>query len=390
MENKYQKIIKLVNASLNNEVFNETLTSEEYQIIKDNQLVGLVFDSLDSSLIEEELYKKIKLSYYQYISIDEAQRNIIEELKIIFNEEEIDYVFLKGSFLKTIYPNSYMRAMGDIDVLVRSFEMERIHEILEKHKFKNWSNSTNHDCFMKNKVNVEIHPKLDSNIEGEYKDLFIDSWKYTEKKDSHEFVLRNEYNFFYQIYHMIKHLYHSGVGYRTLVDLKIFLERLENSFDEKIFLEVFSKFPNKDFVENLAIIINEVFSSSLLKNYVKNDIVEKDVFENFIEYLFVSGSHGVGEEHNLFIGDIAKKHKKKQWIVFTKIKFLFLKTFLGLDSMRGMYKYLRKYPFLLPIAWIQRFFKLLFKKSSRRKLLRLSVKKSEIIKVEELFNKLGI
>jgi hypothetical protein len=110
----------------------------------------------------------------------------------------------------------------------------------------------------------------------------------------------------------------------------------------------------------------------------------------FLTYIIHSGTHGIGEDHNLFIGGMASSHKKKEWIVFTKIKFLFSKTFLPFNLMKGLYKYLDKYPFLLPWAYLQRIFKLLFKKSSRRKLKRMTANKEDIENVEKLFIDIGI
>jgi len=243
---------------------------------------------------------------------------------------------------------------------------------------------------MKDNVNVEIHPMLDSEIEGEYQDLFLNPWKYTVKSEKYEYLLLPEYNFYYQLYHMIKHLYRSGVGYRTLVDLMLFLEKYEGSFSQEKFFEIYEIFPKKDFLRNIIEIVNVLFEKKLLKSYELSGNISLKNLREFIDYLFVSGTHGYGEEHNLFIGDMAKKYQKKEWIVFTKIKFVLSRTFLSLNQMKGLYKYLNKCPWLLPFAWIQRMFKLIFKRSARRKLKRLQVSKEEIARVEELFNNIGI
>ena len=390
MESNYQKIIDLVNSSLKKEIFKETINAFDCKVIRANQLSGLVFKALNKDLVEEDAFKLLKNDYYQYLSRDETQKVLIDELRDLFNVNSIDFVFLKGSFIKTIYPESYMRAMGDIDILVRKDKMKGIHLLFDKSGFTNWTNSTSHDCFMKNNINVEIHPMLDSEIEGEYQDLFLEPWKYTVKKLENEYLLLPEYNFYYQLYHLIKHLYRSGVGYRTLVDLMLFLEKYGESFNEEIFFAIYEIFPKKDFVRNIIEIINLLFEKKVLKSYELSGNISLKYLREFINYIFISGTHGYGEDHNLFIGDIAKKHREKDWIVWTKIKFVFSKTFLSLNEMKGLYKCLNKCPWLLPLAWISRMFKLIFKKSSRRKLKRLQVSKDEIARVEDLFNNVGI
>ena len=380
----------MVNLSLKNEPSNLVITEEDLKLIKANQLSGLAVSSLKEELQEKSIYQNLKRDYYLYIKIDEIQKTLIEELRNLFNDNKIDFIFLKGSYLKTLYPESYLRSMGDIDVLVRKDKMEEIHKILEENGFSNWTNSSSHDCFIKNKINVEIHPLLDSDFSDEYQDLFIKPWSYTYKLNEYEYQLYPEYNFFYQLYHLIKHLYHSGVGYRSIIDLYLLLKTNENEINEERFNEIYYRFPNKEFVLNIAVIINDIFKENCLKTILKNAKIERVILNQFIDYIFEAGTHGTGEDHNMFIGDIARKHKRKEWIVFTKIKFLFSKTFLPYKQMKGMYRYLIKCPILLPFAWIARFFKLLFSKRSRSKLKRLEVSKTEIMKVEDLFNKIGI
>jgi hypothetical protein len=313
---------------------------------------------------------------------------LIEEVRNIFNVASIDFIFLKGAFLKTLYPKTYMRVMGDIDILVRPESMEKVHQVLEANNFNNWSNSTNHDCFMKNKINIEIHPKLDSDISDEYGDLFLKPWTYASKKNNHEYHLDLEYRFFYQLYHMIKHLYHSGVGLRTLVDLYFILKDID--LNSKKYQEIYLLFPKKDFVTFIVSIIYDIFTNLRLLDMQSYDKIYTNLQKQFVEYIINSGMHGIGDEHNLFIGGMATSHSKKEIIIFTKIKFLFSKTFLKLHTMKGFYPYLKKYPFLLPVAYLQRIFKLLFKKSSRHKLTRLSANKNDIKYVEDLFENIGI
>jgi hypothetical protein len=390
MNSDYCKYLRLINCALNQEKFSEEITLEDAKTIRANQLVGLTYKAMENSLISEEALKLLKNDYYQYLRTDELQKQMIKELKILFTKEKIDFVFLKGSFIKQLYPETYMRAMGDIDILVKNHDMERIHQVLEGNGFNNWTNSTSHDCFIKDRINVEIHPLLDSDIEGEYKQLFLNPWHYTVKISESEYLLAREYNFFYQLYHMIKHLYRSGVGFRTIIDLGLLLKKEGHLFDQEKFFAIYEEFPKKDFVRNIIEVINDSFKAEYFKDYGLIGTMSKPELNEFVEFLFFSGTHGYGEKYNIFIGDMAKKNKKRNNVLFTKIKFLFSRTFLPYKQMKGMYRYLSKCPILLPFAWLQRFFKLLFKKSSRNKLRNLTVEKAEIIKVEKMFENLGI
>ncbi|MGD9964160.1 MAG: nucleotidyltransferase family protein, partial [Candidatus Izemoplasmatales bacterium] len=131
METNNKKIIDLVNDSLKGELNEESFTEIEFKTIQANQLSGLVFKSLNKNVISLEVYKKFQTDYYLYIRVDEIQSQLIEQLRMLFNQEKIPFIFLKGSFIKNLYPHKFMRSMGDIDVLVRREDMKRIHEVLE-------------------------------------------------------------------------------------------------------------------------------------------------------------------------------------------------------------------------------------------------------------------
>lgn len=379
------KAMALLNHIIKQEKISEPLTQADYKILRANQLSGTIYPLIKD---QENLYKGFKEDYFRYIQRDEIQVQLIKEINGIFNQHQIDHIFLKGSYLKTLYPHSFMRVMGDIDILVRPESMDKVHKVLEDHHFKNWHNSSNHDCFMKDKINVEIHPKLDSEFSKDYNDLFLKPWVYASIKDAHRYHLSDSYRFYYQLYHMIKHLYHSGVGLRTFIDLYYLLNT--PSFHKEVYEEIYDKFPKKDFVNFIQCLVKRYFTNIGLFEKELCGKINQNQINEFITYVIHSGTHGIGEDHNLFIGGMASKHGKNEFIIWTKIKFLFSKAFLPFKAMKGMYRYLRKYPFLLPLAYIQRIFSLLFRKSSRRKLKRMSANKEDIQYVEKLFIDIGI
>jgi hypothetical protein len=388
MNLKYQKLIDLINCAINEEDYHEPLTEEDFQLLRYNQLSGSIYPVLKDQT--PEILDMFKKEHFLYIKRDTTQMSLIQELRDILNRNEIDFVFLKGSYLKTIYPSSHMRIMGDIDVLVKPKDMNKVHEILKENHYHNYLNSSNHDCFSKLKITIEIHPKLDSDFDDEYKPLFLEPWTYTQHVGNHEYELSIEYNFVYHIYHMIKHLYHSGVGYRTMLDLYVFLNVNLERFNLNKYHSLYKAFPKKEFIDFTIHTIDILFSNIELKHLVQSETMITKNVDPFITYLFESGTHGINESHNMFIGSMANQRKKHELTFITKTKFLLSKVFLNLSTMKGMYKYLNRFPFLLPFAWIQRMFRLMFRKDSRDKLKYLSVDKTQLDAVNELFDVIGI
>ncbi|PKK93148.1 MAG: hypothetical protein CVV61_06125 [Tenericutes bacterium HGW-Tenericutes-6] len=393
MREIYQEAINLIKSALSNETFTGSVKPEMFKLMRENGLAGTVFKALDKETTDESTYRLFKEEYYMYIKKDQRQLQVIEELRGIFNDNGIDFIFLKGSYLKSIYPESYMRSMGDIDCLIKPDKMKLVHEILKDNGYKNWVVSNNHDCFMKYKdINVEIHPKLDSEFTSGYELLFENPWDNAYKVDGNEYVFNIEFNLLYQIYHMIKHIYSSGVGYRTIVDIYIMLRFHRKTFKNEQFEGLLVNFKHKDFLYFILGYINVKIMDNLLSIKYDYDKINDKYFDNFTDFVMVSGIHGIGEDYNLFTGGIANQSKESSNVFFGKIKFLFSRVFLPKKQMEVMYPFIRKCGLLLPLGWMLRIFRLVFRKrkSTVRKMKRFSISKEEVKRVESLFNNIGL
>ena len=393
MQAVYNQAIELIKCSIEGSIYKGLVNKEIFKLMLENGLSGSVFLALDKDLTDEEVYGLFKEEYYQYIKKDQRQLEVIEEIKNIFNENKIDFILLKGSFLKKIYPESYMRSMGDVDCLIKKDKMELVHKVLEENGFKNWVISSNHDCFMKYKnINVEVHPKLDSEFTDGYEDLLADPWSNAINTNGSEYQLRVEYNLLYQIYHMIKHLYRSGVGFRSIVDIYILIKKYGNSFKKEYLNDLLMNFKNKEFFKFLICYINNVFSVTLLNEIISYDKMTNESIDDFTDFVMVSGIHGIGEDYNLFIGGIAFSSKKSGSVFIGKIKYFFSKIFLPRKQMIGMYPFVKKCFLFLPIAWIFRICRLLVnnKKNTFIKIRRFSIRKEDVKRTENLFNNIGL
>ena len=138
MDNK-QITFKLIEASLKREkvLFETDDENGLLKILFENGLIGLVFNSIDkNSFKEPKHYQKLKEIFGQFVSKDIQQLALLESLKKLFSDNKIDHIFLKGAHLKFLYPETYMRGMGDIDLLVRKEQFEEAMKILESNGYK--------------------------------------------------------------------------------------------------------------------------------------------------------------------------------------------------------------------------------------------------------------
>ena len=108
-------------ASLRGDQYNEPLIDEKALLVlaKTNGLIGLIYPLIKNEMSASDLSRMVERDYYAYIAADIQQKTAADLIDNLLNERGIDHIFLKGNNLKPLYPETYMRGMGDIDVLVR-------------------------------------------------------------------------------------------------------------------------------------------------------------------------------------------------------------------------------------------------------------------------------
>ena len=102
MREIYQEAINLIKSALSNETFTGSVKPEMFKLMQENGLAGTVFMALDKETTDDVTYRLFKEEYYMYIKKDQRQLQVIEELRGIFNDNGVDFIFLKGSYLKII------------------------------------------------------------------------------------------------------------------------------------------------------------------------------------------------------------------------------------------------------------------------------------------------
>ncbi len=150
------------------------------------------------------------------------------------NENGIDYCVLKGCASAFYYPDAALRAMGDVDFLVRAEDMDKAAAILLKEGFKEVpQDHICHRIFKKDKMHFEMHfepagmPSGTARtlIEEQLKDIFENS----KTCEINTFAF-NKPSHFHHALVMLMHMYHhisaEGIGLRHLCDWAAFIKNV--------------------------------------------------------------------------------------------------------------------------------------------------------------------
>ncbi|MBO5897931.1 MAG: nucleotidyltransferase family protein, partial [Clostridia bacterium] len=147
----------------------------------------------------------------------------------------IEHLPLKGSEIRPLYPEPWMRTSADIDVLVHKQDLERAADVLtdtlgyRREAFV----SESHDISFRTPtdVHVELHFDLIEEdrvgaVENELRNVWASTHPAAGKEWRRE--MDDDMFYFYHVAHMAKHFAEGGCGIRTFADLWMLDHRTEH------------------------------------------------------------------------------------------------------------------------------------------------------------------
>ena len=269
----------------------------------------------------------------------------------------IDYMPLKGWFTRELYPDTVMRYMGDIDVLIRPEDNPRMYKTMLSMGYACDDYGMHEsDNYRKGNMVFEVHYALDS--EG-VKDptVYADPFASAEDMGGHCRRMSPSDAYLYTVVHGMKHFMNSGTGLRTLLDIYLYIKScdLDNERIEKLAARMgVGKFLHA--MQRLAI---RTFGTA--EPIAEGELSEDDI--ELLNFMLRSGSGGHTSTLDLALLNRSGHGGKGG----SKASYLFRMIFPTLKDMQKRDKALRKHPWLLPVMYVRRWFQLLFGKRERIK-----------------------
>ena len=338
------KLIRIVHDVLNGSSNKYEITEQDVKRAEFHKIDSYLYLACDHSKTSPEILKLIKQKHMRDIQKDVVQLAQLELITNTFEKEGVDCIPLKGSLMKSLFPYSYLRFMGDIDILIRDKDMNRASKIMNELGYKTGSNSYNHLTFDKPPImEVELHRDL-LPFESKGVDQLAGIWDRVsaEGNKSHVFEMTNEDFLLFMLFHLYKHYSKNGTGIRSFIDLYIFQREYQNLDFEYI---------DKKLIEAGILDISRDFLD-FSKDYF--DLVEtKDKFKEMEKIVYESGVFGLAK----FRTERELNENKG-----SKMRVIVHKIFPPSGFMIQKYRFLEHKKFLLPIFYFGRVIKLVFVK----------------------------
>ncbi|MDP4152620.1 MAG: nucleotidyltransferase family protein [Bacillota bacterium] len=323
--------------------------SKLYAIAEKHKISNMIYygiSKLDSfSMPPNDIFTKFFIDYKKAVAKEAVQHAEVENIKRIFEKNNIDYIVLKGYILKSLYPCPDMRQMADIDILIKDKDLKKINNIMIKLGYIKKDSCNYHEAYQKIPyMNIEIHKALVSES-SPYCSYVNNIWDKASPTNNskNEYQLPPEDFLIYLFIHLTKHYTNGGTGIRSIMDINIY----NKYFYPKL---------NWDYIkEELNNIKLTIFENNILGlcNVWFGDELCNEIYDKMSEYIFSSGQYGV---YNVaLLSSLCNYTYKKNSIFKAKLLYEFYLFFPPLSAMRTQCHILKSFPFLLPVFWIFRF-----------------------------------
>lgn len=339
------------------------------KLAKKNAISAILYSAIGDKF-DGELANKLSKDYKMSVVRNAEQELEIQRIQKDFTDNNIDFILLKGTHLKKLYPTPELRFMVDMDVLVRSKDKEKAMEIIASHGLKKKMESDKDVAFIKEPfLTVEVHRSLFHPKNDFYKS-FLDVWEKAEKISDNEYKMSDNDLYVYTLAHLCEHYLEAGSLFRPCMDLYLLTKNCELDFE--YINSRFEEMGILKFANNILALTKCMFEGA-----EKDETLE--LMENYV--VFGAPVKNAEEASRLAIANDSK------------LKRLVTKLFPNYKSMVLRYETLKTLPFLLPVFWIIRIVNITFSKDKK-----INQKKNDLINADkksadimsEIFKKSGL
>lgn len=311
----------------------------------------------NGTVLEKELLERWRQSRDKALVKDITQQAELERIGESLAAAGIRQLPLKGSILKHLYPQSDMRTMSDIDILIDEENADEVREIMLGlgYTCEDFDKGAHDVYYMPPVMNIEIHRTLFEEHGKEYARVFSDPWAMSGADEGGMvYSFSGEAFFAYLLAHAAGHFEDCGIGVRSIMDLWVYANSENAASPERAFalLEPSGK-------SNIA---RGLYALSQV--WFGGEPLTADA-ERLEDYIMSSGVHGT-------IANSAQNCINRNG----KGRYVLKKFFPPFSFMRSQYPVLKKFPPLLPIVWIIRIVgKLCGERAENAERLRVLLKK---------------
>ena len=381
MDVKKDMFLPALKAALKNEKvsWSEELESQDwvelFRIATTHQVLPLIYEAVydcpAARNMEPQVFMSAKQQTIRSVMLQTMKTNEFLGLFQHLQKAGVQALVVKGIVCRNLYPNPDYRMSGDEDVLIPEEEFELCHQAMLDYGMQpadpTQDIQSEHEVPYgkpRSPIYIELHKCLfppESTAYGDLNRFFKNVHDRAIKLsiDGKQVVTMGYTDhLFYLICHAFKHFLHSGFGIRQVCDIVLFANAYGKEIDWIRILQQCREIHADLFTAVLFQIGQKYLTFDPSRAGYPQEWQEIQVDEQLmLDDLLEAGIYGDGtmsrkHSSNITLNAVSSEKQGKKSSHFV-IKTLFP----TVQNMEGRYPYLKKHPYLLPIAWINRIWK---------------------------------
>lgn len=306
-------------------------------------LIGQAASKLQ--LPESDALTKCKKAAMQAFGRYMQQSYAYEQACAALEGAKIPFIPLKGSVLRSYYPEAWMRTSCDIDILVKEADLNAAVKVLTEELSYVAGGRGDHDVGLQtpNGMYLELHYDT---IQERYdvngcRQVLAEIWDDAKPKQpgSCHFVLSDEMFYFYHIAHMAKHFGNGGCGIRTFLDVWVLNHKI--SFDRQ----------KRDDLLQAGGLLKFARAARQLAEHWFSGAAPEDMTQAMSDYIIRAGTYG-SRDNRAAVGQAR----------MGKTKYLLLRrVFMPYDYLKAEYPVLKEHKWLTPAYQVVRWSRMIAK-----------------------------
>lgn len=376
-----EKLLEAVRFYFNNEKVNweEEWTEEEwiefFKLSSEQQVLPMIYDTVYECPAFQKMtpqsVQMIKSKVFRNVMMQTIKTEEFLQLYQKLLNEGLTPLVVKGLICRNLYREPDYRSSGDEDVFIPKEQFRTCHDLFLKQGLccaeteETLDQAGEVTYFRRNSgLHIELHKELFSSSSEAYGDLN----RFFEKAAERKMTVRiNEVSVYtmgptdhllYLILHAFKHFLHSGFGIRQVCDIIAFANTYGPEIDWNEILRKCKEIHADVFAASLFDIGEKKLQfdrkmACYPESWTALQADGEDLLEDLLD-AGVFGDSSMSRKHssNMTLQAVVeeKKGKKRKTSIFQSL-------FPGREYMERTYTYVKKHPFLLPAAWVERLVK---------------------------------
>lgn len=358
--------------------------AELFRLCQHHQILPMIYDTVYAcpafAACPPDLVQMIKGQVIRQVMTQSRKTEEFLQLYRKLTEQELTPVVVKGIICRSLYREPDYRCSGDEDVLIPAEQFHDCADVFAQNQMEMLEPDMNPDeegevpyYHAGGMLHIELHKELFSSGSEAYGGLnrlfdhVFDRKIQAEVNGVKVYTMCHTDHLLYLILHAFKHFLHSGFGIRQVCDIMIYAEAYGSEINWDYLLEKCSGIHADVFAASLFDIGKKELNfnpekACYPKSWTQIEADGGDMLEDLIDG-GVFGDSSMSRKHssNITLQAVSedKKGKKAEASLIRSL-------FPDRAYMERTYTYLKKYSFLLPVAWASRIVKYLKESKNMR------------------------